>query len=105
MESSCNALIFTSEILNKHGIKYWLCNGTLLGIIRDSSPMPWDHDIDFGVFYSNVSKDKIRSIKKNHGFTEELINENNDCLHFLLDDVKVDINFFSTVNNLTFVNG
>ena len=37
------------KILNKYKIKYWICQGTLLGIIRDKQLIPWDHDIDMGI--------------------------------------------------------
>ena len=36
------------NILNKFKIKYWICQGTLLGIIRDNQLLPCDHD--FGVW-------------------------------------------------------
>ena len=39
----------TLDILEKHNIKYWFDDGTLLGIIRDDDLIPWDHDADFGV--------------------------------------------------------
>ena len=38
-----------ADILNSNNIPYWICHGTLLGIIRDSQLIPWDHDIDIFV--------------------------------------------------------
>ena len=43
-------LIDSILILNKKKINYWLCHGTLLGIIRDKSLIKWDHDIDIGIW-------------------------------------------------------
>jgi phosphorylcholine metabolism protein LicD len=39
----------TIEILKKNRINYWICHGTLLGIIRDDQLLPWDNDIDIGI--------------------------------------------------------
>jgi len=38
--------VLAINLLNKHKIKYWLCHGTLLGVIRDNSLIEWDNDID-----------------------------------------------------------
>ncbi|MBL0709298.1 MAG: LicD family protein [Sulfurimonas sp.] len=38
-----------AELFNKENISYHIDHGTLLGIIRDKSLMPWDIDVDFAV--------------------------------------------------------
>ena len=37
------------SILEENKIRYWVCHGTLLGIVRDKKLISWDHDIDVGV--------------------------------------------------------
>ena len=38
-------MLFDSlDIFERNGIKYWIDDGTLLGIIRDGDLIPWDHD-------------------------------------------------------------
>ena len=46
------------NILNSNRVKYWVCNGTALGLIRDKSLIPWDPDIDIGVWknQTNISE-------------------------------------------------
>ena len=77
------------EVLNKLKIDYWVCHGTLLGIMRDKSLIPWDNDIDIGS-WDLKNKEKIilyqmllllglelkcnnlcRTCNSNHGNTEQ----------------------------------
>lgn len=46
----------TVSLFEKHGIKYWLDHGTLLGIIREKELIPWDHDIDISISGEDVEK-------------------------------------------------
>lgn len=41
--------------LNKYGITYWLHAGSLLGAMRHQSFIPWDDDMDLGVYKPNKS--------------------------------------------------
>lgn len=54
-------LFLSTNFLNKNGIKYYLEGGTLLGIVRDGDLLPWDHDVDISIDYSDALKlDKLR---------------------------------------------
>jgi hypothetical protein len=42
-------LFFTTDLLTRRGIPYWIDFGTLLGAVRDGGFIPWDSDADLGV--------------------------------------------------------
>jgi len=44
------------EILDKAGVQYWLDCGTLLGAVRNGRFIPWDNDIDLGIWHKDVNK-------------------------------------------------
>jgi len=39
-------LAYVDDLCIKHGIRYWVCGGTLLGTIRHKGFIPWDDDVD-----------------------------------------------------------
>ena len=52
-------LIEIINLLDKNEISYWVCHGTLLGIVRDKDLIPWDHDIDIAVWDEKNLKEKL----------------------------------------------
>ena len=58
------------DILTENKINYWICHGTLLGIIRDKQLIPWDHDIDIGVIENKITRMTLPIMLKKKGFKE-----------------------------------
>ena len=55
-------LIKAVKILNKNKINYWICHGTLLGIIRNKNVISKSSDIDIAVWNNKIIKNKIYKI-------------------------------------------
>lgn len=54
-------LIFTHQLLERHGIAHWLDFGAVLGAVRTGEFVPWDGDVDFGVWFEDA--DRIRALE------------------------------------------
>ena len=90
--------IETIEILESNKILYWLCHGTLLGIIRDKKLIPWDDDIDIAVFKSDVDFEKIKKFFEIRGFINTNVNISGS-IHFRKKGGRnVDINFYHKID-------
>ncbi len=89
------------KILQKQHINFWICHGTLLGIIREGRLLPWDHDIDFAVWDHETSKEEIFNIFSSNGFEEEKIFGDMDCLHFYGENKKIDVSFYKAEGELS----
>ncbi len=81
-------------LLNKNEINYWICHGTLLGIIREGRLLPWDHDIDFAVWDNETDKEHLVSLFESKGYRQESIFGDMDCLHFIGGTKKIDVSFY-----------
>jgi hypothetical protein len=92
------------QILNDNKINYWLCHGTLLGIIRENRLLPWDHDIDFAIWDDEHSKlDILKLFSDSAKFQQTIVPEEMSNLHFLAANKRVDINFYTRDNNKAFI--
>jgi hypothetical protein len=90
------------EILTENKINYWMCHGTLLGIIRDKKLIPWDHDIDIGVIESKINRKIFPIIMKKKGFKEikKTFLKDDGMMKFTKKGGReVDINFYKINKN------
>lgn len=49
-------LVEIDKICRKHGIKYWITAGSLLGAVRHGGFIPWDDDLDIGMLSEDLHK-------------------------------------------------
>ena len=49
------------KICRKHGIRYWMWRGALLGVIRHEGFIPWDNELDIGIMKADYEKFRIVS--------------------------------------------
>lgn len=98
IETTDKNLITIIKILQEHNLKYWIGQGTLLGIIREGNLIEWDHDIDICMWPEEIEKKKIVNILKENNFTyrdDLTFGEKYDQLSFdKIGGRRVDINFY-----------
>lgn len=83
------------SIFSKNNIPYWVDQGTLLGIIRDKKIIPWEWDLDFGVFENEISRTKLENAFLENGFKIENKFNKKYYIHFQFENErKVDITFY-----------
>ena len=104
MLESNNLFKKSVELLDHHNINYWVCHGTLLGIIRDKNLLAWDHDIDFAVWEDEYSKeDMLKIFSRKLGYKQETSIEEVNSLHFATINKRLDINFYTRDKNKSFI--
>ena len=93
--------IETIRLFQKKNIFYWLCHGTLLGIVRDNELIPWDHDIDIAVWSDDSKRQEIIDIMSANSYElKEKYFLQEDLLTFCKKGGReVDINFYKIKDN------
>jgi phosphorylcholine metabolism protein LicD len=100
MDKDDEVLKAISQLLVDNKINFWVCHGTLLGIIRENRLLPWDRDIDLAVWNHETDKNVIAKIFENEGYKQEYFFADVDSLHFYGNGKNIDINFFKKSNGI-----
>lgn len=92
-------LVAIRDVLNELGIRYFLIDGTLLGLIRDNDFIRFDLDTDIGVLFedfigSKIGELGIRLEREGFSYTEYGDYNNNFEASFVRNGVKTDLFFY-----------
>lgn len=85
------------RICKKHGIKYFLTGGSLLGAVRYGKSIPWDDDLDVGMLredFERFRKICPKEINKNLFCYSSYTTE--ESCHYLFDKIRLKNTYFST---------
>ena len=81
-------LEFVDRVCRKHGIRYWLSSGTLLGAVRHAGFIPWDDDLD--VFLPRKDYERLY----------EIWDQVADTSHYVLVRTDEKVNYHHAAMNL-----
>lgn len=86
--AALEVLKYTHELCVKHGIKYWLMYGTLLGAVRHNGFIPWDDDVDIAMRRSDydrlISVLKKDTLRADNPFYIDHFSVSNDYPYYIL---------------------
>ncbi len=73
----------TISFLEKHKLRYFVCGGTLLGIIRHKGFIPWDDDIDIYMYREDYNRlFELKEELQKEGYRFQSIDDENYYLSF-----------------------
>jgi len=85
---------------DKNNIIFWLRDGTILGAVRDKKVIPWDSDIDIGIWRKDFEKLYFVQIDMNNLGYETLIHNDEipPSLNIVKNDCNMDIAAYTSKN-------
>jgi len=94
MNEQHSILEYGVQLLKDRNINYWLDCGTLLGIVRDQSLLPWDKDLDISILKKDLSESDIANIvikSRSDGYE---VNVYESCISITNKEYVFDIKLF-----------
>ena len=71
-------LYILDKICSKYDIQYWCLGGTLIGVLRHKGWVPWDGDVDLGIFeedYAKLSKVIQNELPNDLWFQDKIVDK------------------------------
>lgn len=92
-------LILARDALTAVNVRYFLMDGTLLGLVRDGRFIDWDTDIDIGVLpedFSVLSFGLYTSLMRRSGFTYQFVGVwgKHFVVHWWRKNLQLDLCFY-----------
>lgn len=84
------------RICEKHGIKYFLVGGSMLGAVRHKGFIPWDDDLDVGMLREDYEKfRRVAPQELDERYTYQSYRTEKDS-HYIFDKIRLKDTFFTT---------